>query len=75
MRAPTESTRIEMIEGADAAQAIRAFAEAVRRAPGVWAATVRECRLRGGAFDLHLIVHGEVEDDVEPFAPQGWWIR
>lgn len=75
MRSPAQPLRIEACDGPDASRAIRAFAEAVRQAPGVWAVTVRECQLRNGSFDLHLIVHGEFSNGVEPFAPRGWWLR
>lgn len=67
--------RIEGIDGHQAASAVETFAEALARAPGVWAVTVKECRLGTCDFEMHLIVHGDMtEEEAENlFPPSGWW--
>lgn len=69
-----QDQRIDGIDGAQAAAAVETFADTLSRAPGVWAVTVKQCRIGSHGFDLHLIVHGDITDaDEELFGASGWW--
>lgn len=64
MRATTR-TRVEKLDAEQAAFVIEEFARYVTQVPGVWAVTIRRNDLKSGSVDLHLIVHADVDPDME----------
>lgn len=66
-------TRIEDINGEEAAWAIERFAQWVEATPGVWAVTIADARWGQTSVRLHLIVHVDLAEVTPEEARKAGW--